>query len=549
MRVLGVIFKKLSNSDYNGMKGAYRQQNGGGQTYIDFSRRAVPDIFLDSFFGQGTPNQYGKSWSFKVNSLSIPSDGYQTATIAARNNNSNALRDLSRNPIYAWDPNHCPAFPTEYDNQADAIIVYIIKAEDGTYWAGWHKESELDHISFIFNKQLLPLLTGECGAIDLSNQNISFDEGDRVWPFHPKGTAPCNLLLQNKSLQKIFYGAPGTGKSNRIKEQTKGNIVIRTTFHPDSDYSTFVGCYKPTTDSLFDKDGAAATEKVTYRYSEQAFIQAYTQAWLELQKEDPQPVFLVIEEINRGNCAQIFGDLFQLLDRSYGYSEYPIVADFDLQKQLKKKFTNLTINEKLKSDINGLFVDQYPDGIVKNIINGELLLLPKNLYIWATMNTSDQSLFPIDSAFKRRWEWEYIKITQPKDTEKDKFSEWQLEGGIKWWKFLTQINKIIASMTSSADKQLGFFFTKPDNGNVISNRRFVNKVIFYLWNDVFKDYAMDEGDLFKFTPKDGTGKELETRDLTYPDFYDDETGMEQNSVIEQFVTHVMEWEPDKKQEN
>lgn len=156
------------------------------------------------------------------------------------------------------------------------------------------------------------------------------------------------------------------------------------------------------------------------------------------------------------------------------------------------------------------------------------------------MNTSDQSLFPIDSAFKRRWEWEYIKITKPQD------KNWKLENGTNWWDFLQKINAIIASMTSSADKQLGYFFCKPDNGEIISNERFVNKVVFYLWNDVFKDYAMDEGKLFKFIPKDKEGKDLEELDLTYPDFYDDEKGEKQDYVIAQFIQHVMEWQKDNQ---
>ena len=174
------------------------------------------------------------------------------------------------------------------------------------------------------------------------------------------------LKRKDSSLQQIFYGAPGTGKSHAINELTTGKDVIRTTFHPDSDYSTFVGAYKPTTKSVpvmtvigteavpvKGKDGKEMTEdKIVYEFVSQAFMQAYVEAWKKYcavqEGEEPVDEFLVIEEINRGNCAQIFGDLFQLLDRGdEGFSEYPIKADSDMKKQLKKEFAGLEIkNEK-----------------------------------------------------------------------------------------------------------------------------------------------------------------------------------------------------------
>lgn len=245
-------------------------------------------------------------------------------------------------------------------------------------------------------------------------------------------------------LQQIYYGAPGTGKSYEINEMTKGKSVIRTTFHPDSDYSTFVGAYKPTMkESYITKDGVTTKEeKIIYTFCPQAFTNAYVEAW-----NTEEEVYLVIEEINRGNCAQIFGDLFQLLDRKNGVSEYPVEADADLQNYLNKALAKTT-----RMDIPA------------DVKSGEKLMLPSNLYIWATMNTSDQSLFPIDSAFKRRWEWKYIKIKEGKDENGNKL-DWKVdvkidEAGnlLSWWDFIQKINEIIASMTSSADKQLGYFF-------------------------------------------------------------------------------------------
>ena len=310
---------------------------------------------------------------------------------------------------------------------------------------------------------------------------------------------------QRESFQQIFYGAPGTGKSHTINEETKDEDVIRTTFHPDTDYSTFVGAYKPTTKEveLRDLSGHKVVENgeivkedhIIYEFVAQSFLQAYVSAWkkyADTNEGEPQKQFLVIEEINRGNCAQIFGDLFQLLDRNdYGFSDYPIKADADMKRQLQKAFAGLVIAQKDK--INAMYEGK---DIVSQVLNGDILLLPNNLYIWATMNTSDQSLFPIDSAFKRRWDWTYIPIS---NAEKD----WIIEvDGSKydWWKFLEKINEKIGSTTNSEDKKLGYFFCKAHDG-VISAKTFVGKVIFYLWNDVFKDYEF--GDAI-FNDEDGS---------------------------------------------
>ena len=311
---------------------------------------------------------------------------------------------------------------------------------------------------------------------------------------------------EKASLQQIFYGAPGTGKSHNIKDNVdvkasdEKNLVFRTTFHPDSDYSTFVGAYKTTTtkravrnvagDIVRDTNKEEVYEDcITYSFIPQAFLQAYVAAW----NNPDDKVFLVIEEINRGNCAQIFGDLFQLLDRDdEGTSEYPIMADKDIAKYLNG------------NDDEERFVLTNKDGI-----KDDKLRLPKNLYIWATMNTSDQSLFPIDSAFKRRWDWVYMPIADAKKNYVIEIDNDQYD----WWSFLEAINAIIESTTHSEDKKLGYFFAKAKDGR-ITVETFVSKVIFYLWNDVFKDnetnhkaFKDNDGELLpfrKFFHHDGT---------------------------------------------
>ena len=316
-------------------------------------------------------------------------------------------------------------------------------------------------------------------------------------------------------LQKIFYGAPGTGKSNTIKREVdeKKLPCIRTTFHPDSDYSTFVGAYKPTMEtsesrvvpvvvnngiSLDQNQGTYTESKITYKFVKQAFMKAYLGAWkkyADREGDEATPQFLVIEEINRGNCAQIFGDLFQLLDRGENrFSEYPIEADTDLQKEIERAFKEekdgndenpykLVKDIEIEGVVDG-YTSNYGATLSEDVQHGRVLLLPKNLYIWATMNTSDQSLFPIDSAFKRRWDWEYMPIGY-------KNKNWTIKIGEKnynWVDFQRKINDKIYSVDNSEDKQLGDYFVNADRtDNEISSDTLLNKILFYLWNDVCKD--------------------------------------------------------------
>lgn len=582
-----------------------------------------------------------------------------------------------------------------------------------------------------------------------SGSGAYFAGGINAWKNLLEGKYVFPPFVQNESkprvvntlpLQQIFFGAPGTGKSHKIKELTEGKQVIRTTFHPDSDYSTFVGAYKPTMGKgkvygaqgpLTDGGKFIEEPKITYCFIPQAFLRAYLGAWkkyasvnsinggsakkapitfsipntgdytivyvdqkgLTLSREfdfskkgvadewpnlwhdgkfviptGPQsgksvqhaiakwiesnitpcsvsdfergwsllldtidgngsltvqktqsyvltrigdaidkvrvkveeagkskatlmkayngtpsqfaldntlvemlrkykassfdeawsrfkqgvdnsltantqsigckPQFLVIEEINRGNCAQIFGDLFQLLDRGCnGFSEYPIEADADLQQEIQHSFKDVE-EYRLNKDINieGAikgYTSNYGSTLSKDVQEGRVLLLPPNFYIWATMNTSDQSLFPIDSAFKRRWEWKYIKIkNHPECNYQIKIGDEEQD----WWQFITKINEIIASMTSSADKQLGYFFCKADKDGKISAETFVSKVIFYLWNDVFKDYGYEDASLFRYKDKEGV-----EHDLTFPDFYDEDGEKVDTERLADFLKKVQEW--------
>ena len=391
-------------------------------------------------------------------------------------------------------------------------------------------------------------------------------------------------------LQQIFYGAPGTGKSYKTNEVAKKYSTIRTTFHPDSDYSTFVGAYKPitvsekryglngsTTIALTYPDGehigeAIEDKKIGYRFVKQAFMKAYVGAWKKFAEaengDDATPQFLVIEEINRGNCAQIFGDLFQLLDRKNGFSEYPIDADEDICKSLLKEDekddpafgkSGLQFTEEQKEAINAVYNDEETPfrDVAEEIAQGKVLVLPRNFYIWATMNTSDQSLFPIDSAFKRRWEWKYVRICEGKKkdgtpldyrikfTVPAKDEQPEIAVDVPWWDFVKAINKQIEDATKSEDKKLGYFFCKPDKkandadecNTIISAETFVGKVVFYLWQDVFKDYGF-KSDIFKRADKSK---------ISFHDFYPDNIAADEQTnpeaidlqLVKEFIDKVI----------
>lgn len=292
--------------------------------------------------------------------------------------------------------------------------------------------------------------------------------------------------------QIIYYGCPGSGKSHMVKEITNTidpNYVFRTTFHPDTDYASFVGCYKPRMN-----DGV-----IEYSFTPQIFTNAYIKAWEYTSK----PVYLIIEEINRGNCAQIFGDLFQLLDRdkTTGKSEYPIKADKDLVVHIEKV---LGVGHE-------------------GIKNGELCL-PPNLIIYATMNTSDQSLFPMDSAFKRRWDWEYVPINYSKDIVSGKFIiEVDDDTKYSWVEFLENVNDKIYDATNSEDKQMGNFFIKKS----IKANEFVNKVMFYLWNEVCKEEYGTQRNFFR------KGKEGKT-EFKFTELFGDN----QATILKEFMTSL-----------
>lgn len=451
-----------------------------------------------------------------------------------------------------------------YDGQERELLVKFLS--DYEWWRGG---KSIDRGDYFYS----PILS-VCNLVNVSQSYVA--EMCKYLASKDEATDLLNQALlglhgtlsgSDKLLQTIYFGAPGSGKSHKVKDILDGvpeENIFRTIFHPDSDYASFVGCYKPIVrqaggeslsyeellglvkelelvdtyqipkfsakyysslrnldeeqkkqireqiQALKGKDNGEklspvmstgiaigeylaeqgllhSDETITYDFSPQVFTNAYVRAW-EVPSE---LVYLIIEEINRGNCAQIFGDLFQLLDRDGdGVSEYKIKADEDLARYLQSKL-----------------------GVTHEGIKGGNLCLPSNLHIIATMNTSDQSLFPMDSAFKRRWDWEYVPINYSPDIDSGKYTITIGCNKYRWIDFLNEVNKRILEVTDSEDKQMGNFFIK----HSVGEDEFKSKVMFYLWHEVCKDEFHTKNNFFRSTTKE----EQEEREFSFNDLYKD----------------------------
>lgn len=255
---------------------------------------------------------------------------------------------------------------------------------------------------------------------------------------------------------KIYFGAPGTGKSKYVDDKYNNDYAMRVTFHPEYTYNDFVGYIRPIVDG---KD-------LTYKFDPGVFTEILVEALI-----DPFNMYtLIIEELNRANTAAVFGDLFQLMDRTEdGSSEYRV--------------NNTEIYKYIKDTIGDHYT--YDDGSI---------CIPSNLNIIATMNTADQNVFVMDTAFKRRWEFEYIPV-EFKDNHKFKDSR-VTNIDVTWKQFVEAINEFMMSEENkdlfiSEDKQIGPYFVKENELN--DTNKFGYKVLLYLWDDVFK---MDKYKLF-----------------------------------------------------
>lgn len=271
---------------------------------------------------------------------------------------------------------------------------------------------------------------------------------------------------------RILFGAPGTGKSFTLNHEkdlllADGGEYERVTFHPDYSYANFVGTYKPV--PCKDSDGK---DVITYSYVPGPFMRTCVKALQNSRTDDPKPFLLVIEEINRANVAAVFGDIFQLLDRGDDeVSEYPIQASEDIKKYLAEEL--------------GGNPDDYAE-----------IRIPDNMFIWATMNSADQGVFPMDTAFKRRWDFTYLGID---DSEAGIVGKKVILGQgdyrriVEWNALRKAINNELLTYKVNEDKLMGPYFISKKNlpeGEMIDPavfaRIFKNKVIMYLFDDAAK---------------------------------------------------------------
>lgn len=274
---------------------------------------------------------------------------------------------------------------------------------------------------------------------------------------------------------KIVFGAPGTGKSFRLKDDCRSLLANttggyeRVTFHPDYTFSQFVGAYKPVTDN----EG-----NIRYDFVPGPFMRVYVKAIKSGRTDNPQPFILVVEEINRAKVAAVFGDVFQLLDRdALGVSEYEIEVAEDIKKYLAAE---------LGGD---------PDNYCQ-------IRIPDNMFIWASMNSADQGVFPMDTAFKRRWSFEYLGINENESKIRGSIMLGEDDIQVVEWNILRKaINEKLASeYRVNEDKLMGPFFlpktiitTVSDTDDTIADTdlfldTFKSKVIMYLYEDAAKQH-------------------------------------------------------------
>lgn len=286
--------------------------------------------------------------------------------------------------------------------------------------------------------------------------------------------------------QRIFFGAPGTGKSFELNKEAKeyfGDNYERVTFYPNYMYGNFVGAFKPFPKILRNLDGTIKKdedeniqETITYEYIPGVLMKQLVKAL----KNPNENYLLLIEEINRANVAAVFGDVFQLLDRDgKGQSEYVIATSRELQEYLKKEFDGYDLAENIKQNLGN---------------NYSRLYLPNNLYIWATMNSADQGVMPMDTAFRRRWEFRYIGINDIADSNKEDFSKYKFKLNssetVKWDLFRRELNKRLSMFNIPEDKLIGPYFVSKsileDSDLDRLTETIKNKVLMYLYEDVAK---------------------------------------------------------------
>ena len=382
------------------------------------------------------------------------------------------FNDYKNANIDVWNNN----FNTVKNLNTQTIGIDLIKFADK---ARYYVRSETPVFKKLLRSLVLPKITDIVFIKDTTKKTIQISlelnlscgnsntSDDTVVPVNKYQTGLSSSFSRNR----IIFGAPGTGKSYSLNKERedllgKNNTLDyeRVTFHPDYSYANFVGTYKPVMAERKTDDASEATSDIAYEYVPGPLMRMYVKALKNAQTDKPRPFLLIIEEINRANVASVFGDIFQLLDRDdNNVSEYPIQASEDIKKYLAKAF-----NREPKD------FDQ--------------IRIPDNLFIWATMNSADQGVFPMDTAFKRRWDFTYLGINDNASEIAQQFVVLNNGSKIYWNGIRMAINDYLAKIGVNEDKHLGPYFLKKD---VISDTRkfcevFKHKIIMYLFEDAAK---------------------------------------------------------------
>lgn len=339
-----------------------------------------------------------------------------------------------------------------------------------------------------------------------------------------------------KPIQRIIFGSPGTGKSHLIKstiipneleiyENENPENVIKAVFHPEYTYGDFMGKLLPIT----------VDKGVEYNFYEGHFLKALAQAYKNMiiahdkngQKlSEPENVVLVIDEINRGNSSAIFGSVFQLLDRDdNGWSSYDTTINGVVQSALLKKIGYKEVDKEHYLQPHGKLKLSLIEYLIKNIIklnsiDDTVIRIPPNLHIIATMNTSDSSIYHMDTAFKRRWEWQFIDVDEEHSKKiEDAGQDIAFYSEQDWTKFIAKLNEFIKSNHSYIrgieDKQIGRYFIKGNEQNQIEYSIIQSKLMFFIWDSVFN---RDKTPLVKLLFGNDNVEQNKNKLVTFGDF-------------------------------
>lgn len=510
-----IFYRKINPSDFKKLYDIDKPEGGGGQTYLEaagISNEKIVDFLSCAEISDSPLKKKGETrfvYTFNAYILGQSKDNSSFIEFAPRSGRNN-YRISRQNMKYkhpAWSINN--GFPEankdangtytsegNFEGIIDNLVIWIIRTSYNKYYAGFVNENTMPE-EWPHDIGLEEIFEDERrGVIDTERAKLQFINNKKC-PFGTYSTMSVEEERVSTGENILLYGVPGSGKSWTIEHEycKKGSVVERLVFHPDYTYSDFIGQILP---------AVADDGQVSYKFTPGPFTNILREAYNNPKKE----YILVIEEINRGNAPAIFGEVFQLLDRKVeiqgidddgypvGTSEYGIT------------------NENIAEEMYG------------NNRKNEKIRIPSNLSIIGTMNTSDQNVFTLDTAFQRRWDMRLIE-NDFENVNSTLANAEILDTGVTWKNFCIEINNIIIGnstrMTSAEDKRLGAYFVhlrdlkfnesmgdlkvydvlrkKESKGTLTDdekiqitvirdamrqNRKFLEKVIKYLWDDAFK---------------------------------------------------------------